>query len=90
MKHFDQFRTVWAMVLVISLMAGCRKPDKLTEPKVTLLESETVVTQDEATLFAVIKDKGGCESTQCGFVTARTSFLIQCSPKTTRMTFPAH
>ena len=74
MKHFDQFRTVWAMVLVISLMVGCRKPDKLTEPKVTLLESETVVTQDEATLFAVIKDKGGCEITQCGFCYGTDNF----------------
>ena len=67
MKHLNQFRTGWAIVLVILLTAGCRKPKTETAPKVTLLESETVVTSDEATLFAVIDDDGGSKIEQCGF-----------------------
>lgn len=74
MKHFNQLKTVWAVALVVSLMTGCKKSETETVPKVKLLENETVVSHQGATLFAVIDDDGGCKVMQCGFCYGREGF----------------
>ena len=65
--RFTKVMAALALLAVVMLAAGCRKPAVETVPKVAVVEDSVVVSHDRALLYAKVTDDGGAEITGNGF-----------------------
>ena len=66
-KNITKLMAAVLCFAVVWIAVGCKKPEEVKSPTVTLIKDSIVVSHDKARLWAEVVDDGGAMITQCGF-----------------------
>ena len=66
-KNITKLMAAVLCFAVVWIAVGCKKPEEVKSPTVTLIKDSIMVSHDKARLWAEVVDDGGAMITQCGF-----------------------